>query len=74
MRKRDKRTGKEDVVVKGKEANKEPDKTVAKNLDRIARRGLDQIAGSALDRTVEKDGNKIVKIVVEIGIGVTAET
>ena len=74
MRKRDKRTGKEDVVVKGKGANKEPDKTVAKNLDRIARRGLDQIAGSALDRTVEKDGDKIVEIVVEIGIGVTAET
>jgi hypothetical protein len=62
------------VVVKGKEANKEPDKTVAKNSDRIARRGLDQIAGSALDRTVEKDGDKIVRIVLEIGIGVTAGT
>jgi hypothetical protein len=71
---RDKKTGKEDVVVKGKEANRELDKTVAKNSDRIAERGLDHIAGSALDRTVEKDGNTIVEIVVEIGIGVTAET
>jgi hypothetical protein len=62
------------VVVKEKEANKKPDKTVAKNSDRIAVRGLDQITGSAIDRTEGKDGVKIVEIVVEIGIGVTAET